>query len=132
MCCFEVEGETGSKRIPLYPEEVDKLIEIAEQRGVGLHVIEDLVFPDILNNKLLVVTYKIKFNNQEKCCPFYNNGIGCSIHEVKPFACQAYPLSLKNIDAFNFQISIDPLCKFVSSSYERLKIVNLEKLKLSN
>ena len=35
-CCHEVEGkELGYiKRIPLYPEEVDELINIAKERGI--------------------------------------------------------------------------------------------------
>ena len=48
---------------------------------------------------------------------------------MKPLACQAYPLALKRIDAFRFEISIDPLCNFVKNNYEELKNVDLEKLK---
>lgn len=130
-CCHEVEGkELGYiKRIPLYPEEVDRLINIAKEREITFSVIEDLVFPDIDNKKIYVVTYRILLDNENQCCPFYNNDKGCSIHNVKPLACQAYPLALKHIDAFNFQISIDPLCNFVVDEYEDLKKSDLEKLK---
>ena len=130
-CCHEVEGkELGYiKRIPLYPEEVDKLINIAKERDVNFKVIEDLVFPDIDNKTVYVVTYRILLDNENQCCPFYNNEKGCTIHNFKPLACQTYPLALKYIDAFNFQISIDPSCNFVVAEYNLLKEADLEKLK---
>ncbi|MFW9936551.1 MAG: YkgJ family cysteine cluster protein [Candidatus Thorarchaeota archaeon] len=127
-CCYEIEGEY-KKRIPLYPEEVDKLIIEAEEKSIPMRVIEDLVFPDILNKKILVITYKFDLNNDSKCCPFYFKDIGCVIHEIKPLACQAYPLALKQIDAFNFQISIDPLCNFVLKYYDTLKNADIHLLK---
>jgi len=127
-CCHEIEGEY-KKRIPLYPEEVDKLIIKAEERSIPMRVIEDLVFPDVLNKKILVITYKFDLDNDSKSCPFYYNDIGCAVHEIKPLACQTYPLALKQIDAFNFQISIDPLCNFVLKYYDHLKNADLDLLK---
>ena len=44
-------------------------------------------------------------------------------------ACSAYPLALRQIDAFNFQISIDPLCKWTISNYDSLKNINSEEVK---
>ena len=127
-CCHEVPGDYV-KRIPLYPEEVDELIKIAKKRGVTFHVVEDLVFPDVENKKIYVLTYRILLDNENQCCPFYHSEKGCTIQSIKPLACQAYPLALKHIDAFNFQISIDPLCKFVISEYNILENANLENLK---
>ncbi|MHA1294620.1 MAG: YkgJ family cysteine cluster protein [Promethearchaeota archaeon] len=128
ICCHEVPGDYV-KRIPLYPDEVDKLIEVAKKRGVLFRVIEDLVFPDIKNKKILVVTYRIRLDNETSGCPFYNKNKGCTVHEIKPYACQAYPLALKRIDAFNFQISIDPLCNYVIENYDALKNANMITLK---
>ena len=129
VCCFEIPG-AYQKRIPLYPEEVEKLIEIAKERGTKFQVIEDLVFPDILNKNILVITYKIKLDNENKCCPFYETDKGCTIQDIKPLACKAYPLSLKQEDAFHFQISIDPLCNYVLENYEILKDIDLNKIKI--
>ncbi|MHA1757125.1 MAG: YkgJ family cysteine cluster protein, partial [Promethearchaeota archaeon] len=120
-CCHEIPQCPGAKRIPLYPEEVNKLIKIAKERNIDFKVIEDLVFPDVLNKKILVITYKIILDNETKGCPFYDESFGCTIHEIKPLACQAYPLSLKTIDAFNLEITIDPLCNFVIANREELK-----------
>ena len=128
ICCYDLPKTEGIKRIPLYPEEVERMIRLAKKRAIKFQVIEDLVFPDVQNKKILVLTYKILFNNV-KCCPFYEENIGCSIQEVKPFACQAYPLSLKNLDAFKFELSIDPLCKFVLQNYQKLSELKLEELK---
>lgn len=122
VCCYEIPGEY-SKRIPLYPEEVNRLIQIADKRDIEFKVIEDLVFPDILNKKIIVLTYKIKFERENQSCPFYTKKEGCTIQKIKPLACKAYPLSLKQQDAYNFQIDIDPLCKFVNNdeNYDYLK-----------
>jgi Fe-S-cluster containining protein len=134
-CCheiFDVDGHEcpGAKRIPLYPEEVDKLVEVAKERGVNFKVLEDLVFPDLNNKKILVITYKIILDNETKGCPFYDKETGCTVHEIKPFACRAYPLSLKNIDAFNYELTIDPLCNFVIANREEIKEdVDMEKIK---
>jgi Fe-S-cluster containining protein len=128
-CCHEIPGEYV-KRIPIYPEEADKLIEVAKERDVEFKIIEDLIFPDTKNEKILVLTYRIRLDNKSKGCPFYNKKIGCTVHDIKPLACQAYPLALKQIDAFNFEISIDPLCNFVIESYGELETADLGKLKL--
>ncbi|MFW9820470.1 MAG: YkgJ family cysteine cluster protein [Candidatus Thorarchaeota archaeon] len=128
-CCHEVPGDYV-KRIPIYPDEADKLINIAKERNVEFKVIEDLVFPDVLNEKILILTYRIRLDNENKGCPFYNNQKGCTVHDYKPLACQSYPLALKQIDAFNFEISIDPLCNFVVENYNELRKLDLQKLKI--
>jgi Fe-S-cluster containining protein len=126
-CCHEIPGDYV-KRIPIYPEEADKLIEVAKERGVEFKIIEDLIFPDTKNEKILVLTYRIRLDNISQGCPFYNKNNGCSVHTIKPLACQAYPLALKQIDAFNFEISIDPLCNFVINNYGELETADLKKL----
>jgi Fe-S-cluster containining protein len=128
ICCHEVPGDYV-KRIPIYPDEADKLIEIAKERNVEFKIIEDLVFPDIKNKKILVLTYRIRLDNETQGCPFYNDKKGCTVHDSKPLACQAYPLALKRVDAFNFKISIDPLCNFIIENYNELTNLDLQKLK---
>ena len=88
ICCYEIEGPE-TKRIPLYPEEVNRLIEIAKEKNLNFNVIEDLVFPDILNRKIIVITYKIILNSNGHC-PFYEEKEGCIIQDAKPLACSAY------------------------------------------
>ncbi len=127
ICCHEVPGDYV-KRIPLYPDEAETLIEIAKERNVPFLVIEDLVFPDVLNKKILVVTYRIRLDNETEGCPFFSNETGCTVHEVKPLACQAYPLALKQVDAFNFKIDLDPLCNFVIVNYDSLKEATPEEI----
>ena len=126
-CCHEIIG--SKKRIPIYPKEANKLIEIAKKKDVAFKIIEDLVFPDILNKKILVVTYKIRLDNETQGCPFYDKKTGCTVQEIKPLACMAYPLALKQVDAFNFQISIDPLCNFVIRYYDFLKNTDFDEIK---
>ncbi len=130
-CCFKLNLSNADyiKRIPLYPEEANLLIEIAKKRGITFKVIEDLIFPDILNKKILIVTYKILFDKNTNGCPFYDNNHGCTVHDTKPLACKAYPLALKQVDAFNFQISIDPLCYYVNNHYDLLKNASFSTMK---
>jgi len=125
-CCHEIEYK---KRIPLYPEEANFLIEIAKKRGIALKIIEDLVFLDMLNKKILVVTYKILFEKKINGCPFYDDNYGCTVHDTKPLACKAYPLALKQVDAFNFQIRVDPLCHYVMKHYDLLKNASFSTMK---
>ncbi|MHA2392958.1 MAG: YkgJ family cysteine cluster protein [Promethearchaeota archaeon] len=128
-CCHEVPGEYV-KRIPLYPDEADVLIEIAKSRQVDFLIVEDLVFPDTKNERILVLTYRIRLDNKTQGCPFYSKTDGCTVQDVKPLACQAYPLALKQLDAFNFEISIDPLCNFVIDNYDKLESIDKETLKV--
>lgn len=128
MCCHEVPG-AYVKRIPIYPDEADRMINIAKGLGIEFKIIEDLVFPDLMNEKILILTYRIRLDNANQCCPFYDRTSGCTVQNIKPLACQAYPLALKQIDAFNFEISIDPLCNFVIQNYSELENLDLEKLK---
>jgi Fe-S-cluster containining protein len=130
-CCSEVPGSMEYptyKRIPLYPDEADRLIEIAKQRGVPFYIIEDLVFPDDQNKKILVVTWRIKLDNQKKQCPFHDEN-GCQVHDIKPIACRAYPLAIKQEDAFKSKISIDPLCNWVVENYDVLSNIDFKQLK---
>ncbi len=128
-CCHEIENKVPGfyKRIPLYPEEADRLEEIAKKSHVPLKMIEDLVFPDIKNKKILVVTWRIILE-PEGVCPFYLDKGGCSIHEKKPLACLAYPLALKRVDAFNTKIDIDPLCKFTLDNRGKLEKISFKEL----
>jgi len=123
-CCHEVpfvEDECSYKRIPLYPEEADRLETFAEQMGIELHLVEDLVFPDELNQQIIVVTWRIMLDNDDKVCPFHDPTQGCLIHDAKPRACQSYPLALQIEDAFNTKIEIDPLCEFTIQNRDRLE-----------
>lgn len=128
-CCHEIpeSEEKAYKRIPLYPEEADKLETLAKENNIDLHLIEDLVFPDIKNKKIIVLTWRILLDNDRGRCPFYSEGKGCLIHEHKPLACQAYPLAVKTEDAFNMRIDIDPLCDFTVIHYEKLKSIPFDQ-----
>ncbi len=130
-CCHEVpfvESECSYKRIPLYPEEANRLEKIAKERGIKLHLIEDLVFPDELNKQIILVTWRILLDNEEKVCPFHQKGQGCTIHEEKPLACKSFPLALQTIDAFNTRIDIDPLCEFTIQNRDVLEKANAKEI----
>jgi Fe-S-cluster containining protein len=123
-CCREDReygDQYGYKRIPLYPEEAVRLERLAEDNEIELHLIEDIVFPDTKNSRIQVLTYRILLDNDEKRCPFLKNGKDCIINERKPRACLAYPLSVKNEDAFTMRIEIDPLCEYTVRNLAKLQ-----------
>ena len=130
ICCSIPQNLNNDyiKRIPVYPEEVDRLIQIAERRRLPFKVKEDLVFPDVKNKKILILTYRFILRPQGMCV-FYDINDGCTIHVEKPYACQAYPLAIRRVDSFNLEITIDPLCKFITNNYEKLKDVGIESIK---
>ncbi len=130
-CCHEVpfvDSDAAYKRIPLYPEEADRLRELSD--GIEMRIVEDLVFPDVKNSKILVLTYRIMLDNGNKVCPFHDSNSGCRIQDKKPLACLAYPLAVKQEDAFNMKIEIDPLCKFTIENYDELTSLDAKNIKI--
>lgn len=102
--------------------------EIAKERSIPLKMIEDLVFPDIKNEKILVLTWRIILE-PNGVCPFYSSDNGCTINDQKPLACRAYPLAIKRVDAFSMRIDIDPLCTFTELNRTKLERIDYENLK---
>ncbi len=114
-CCQDL------PRIPIFPEEADRLVEIAQARDIPLHLVEDLVFPDAKNNRILVVTYRIMFDNPDKVCPFFEKrSVACKIHPDRPLSCRAYPLAIKTEDAFHSTIEIGSFCTFTQKYHDDL------------
>ncbi|GAB4305462.1 MAG: hypothetical protein Kow0069_01270 [Promethearchaeota archaeon] len=122
-CCQDL------PRIPIFPEETDRLIEIAKERGIALHVVEDLVFPDVKRQKILVVTYRIMFDNPAKTCPFYDHDLpGCAVHPDRPASCRAYPLAIKTEDAFTSKVEIGSFCTWTQKYREELERLQAKDL----
>ena len=130
-CCHEYEFATdlNIKRIPVFPEELEVLEDYARENDINIKFIEDVVFPDRVSRKILVITYKIILEGATKVCPFFDEKRGCLVNEIKPIACRAYPLAQKKIDAFNESIEIDPYCEFVSKFEEIIKNMSSNDLK---
>ncbi|MHA1784043.1 MAG: YkgJ family cysteine cluster protein, partial [Candidatus Helarchaeota archaeon] len=85
--------------------------------------------PDILNKKILVITYRIILEGKDKVCPFFSKENMCLVNDIKPLTCRAYPLAQKRIDAFNVQIDIDPLCKFIQKHKNTIKNFTSQDIK---
>ncbi|MHA1699646.1 MAG: YkgJ family cysteine cluster protein [Promethearchaeota archaeon] len=122
-CCHEYENLSSiqPKRIPVFPDELESLEEFAANNKIPVKFLEDLVFPDLINKKILVITFRIILDGENSSCPFFNPEVGCMVNHIKPIACKAYPLAQKRLDIYNFQLEIDPYCKFVENHYDRLK-----------
>ena len=131
-CCHEYnfEDKTGDlKRIPIFVDELSLLEEFALINKIKIKFLEDVIFPDIKNEKILVITYKIVLDGNDKSCPFYNEKLGCLVEDIKPSACKAYPIAQKTKDAFNHQLDIDPYCQFIESNKKKLGNITFNRVK---
>ena len=138
LCCHypsaPLPGEEPiEKKICVYPEEARILERIAQERGIKLRLLEDLVMPDVQNHRILVGRYQI-LPDSRNACPFYEEErdpanskrhvARCSIHAERPLACRAYPLAVRRLDSFNQKFFIDPDCPVIKAdlaSYKSLK-----------
>ncbi|HME51233.1 MAG TPA: YkgJ family cysteine cluster protein [Candidatus Lokiarchaeia archaeon] len=116
-CCHEYEfaDETSLKRIPVFVDELENLEHFATVQDIKIKFLEDVVFPDTKNEKIIVITYKIILEGEERCCPFFSADIGCQVNSFKPLACKAYPIAQKKVDAYHISIDLDPYCKYVEN-----------------
>ncbi len=130
-CCHEYEFADGTnfKRIPVFPEELDGLESFAKENGTQIKFLEDVVFPDTKNKKIIVVTYRIVLEGAERCCPFFQAPMGCMVNKIKPLACKAYPLAQKKIDAYTQEMYLDPYCRFIEGHEAQVRIAAKENIK---
>ncbi|MHA1369766.1 MAG: YkgJ family cysteine cluster protein [Promethearchaeota archaeon] len=122
-CCHEYDfaGDENLKRIPVFLDEIENLEKFAAKNNIKIQFIEDVVFPDEINKKILVITYKIILNGPNKSCPFYSVREGCRVNNIKPLACKAFPLAQKLIDAYHYRVDIDPYCSFIQKYKNNIK-----------
>lgn len=122
-CCHEYEfaDEMSIKRIPIFIDELDNLEKFASEYDIKIKFLEDVVFPDLKNEKIIVITYKIVLEGQERCCPFFSTDVGCQVNTFKPLACKAYPVAQKKDDAYHIIIDLDPYCKFIENHEKKIR-----------
>ncbi len=130
-CCHEYDfaDDASIKRIPVFPEELGNLEKYAMEHGIKVKFLEDVVFPDVKNEKILVITYKIILEGKEKCCPFFSTSGGCLVNTFKPLACKAYPIAQKKVDACHTSMDLDPYCKFIERNEDQVKKCSQQDLK---
>ncbi len=130
-CCHEYEFADGTnfKRIPVFPEELDELEAFAKENKISIKFLEDVVFPDTKNKRIIVVTYRIVLEGVNKCCPFFKAQDGCIVNKIKPLACKAYPLAQKKIDAYTQEMYLDPYCRFIEGHEEHVRKAASENIK---
>ncbi len=123
-CCHNVQSEGYERYIPIYLDEIQKLKELAKKNKVNLKMEPDLLYPDVLNKKLIVVTYVFKF---EDVCAFYRENIGCTIYENRPITCKEYPVAIWRED-INYSMKINTDCKFVEKNLAIISPKNYSEL----
>jgi len=99
----------------VFVDELENLEHFATVQDIKIKFLEDVVFPDTKNEKIIVITYKIILEGEERCCPFFSADIGCQVNSFKPLACKAYPIAQKKVDAYHISIDLDPYCKYVEN-----------------
>jgi Fe-S-cluster containining protein len=136
LCCAkpiieEVENKDIYKKIPIYPEEAELLEELAKENNVPLRMIEDIdaCIPDTKNKKIIVTRYTIIIDDEDNNrCPF-SIGENCSIYDNRPLVCRAYPISMRELDAFQREIFIDDDCTGIK---ELRKTVDFSKFNMDD
>jgi len=107
--------EDTSYFIPIYLNEVDGIIELAEQQNLSIQLEPDLIYFDELNNRLIIVTFAL---NLDQGCPFYSST--CAIYDQRPITCKAYPLTIFQQEGTT-GIMVKPECSFVQDNHPKLK-----------
>ncbi|MBD3229592.1 MAG: hypothetical protein GF329_15535 [Candidatus Lokiarchaeota archaeon] len=115
--CLKCGNCCKTKYLCLYPHELGKAFELADEVGINLEI-QPLRFRiDFKNEIILDLIYKVK----TKPCPFYINGT-CEIHENRFIACRKYPfanwtrspkLFVKLFKFPEFFHEIDEKCTFI-------------------
>ncbi|MHA1300732.1 MAG: YkgJ family cysteine cluster protein [Candidatus Helarchaeota archaeon] len=123
-CCHNIKSEGYERYIPIYSDEVEKLKNLAEKNKLSLKIEPDLLYPDILNKKLIIVTYIFKF---EKVCAFYSENLGCTIYKDRPITCRAYPVAVWRAD-INYTMKVNTDCKFVEKNIDLISPKNYTEL----
>lgn len=124
-CCHNTKSEGYERYIPIYLDEIPRLRNLAEKKNLKLHLEPDLLYPDALNKKLIVVTYIFKFKH---VCVFYKENFGCTIYKDRPITCTAYPVSIWR-EQFNYQMNIETECQFIEKNRDLISTKNYEELK---
>ncbi|MHA1144467.1 MAG: YkgJ family cysteine cluster protein [Candidatus Helarchaeota archaeon] len=126
-CCRHPNTKDASQRyIPIYLDEIEALQDIARERDVALDLKEDVMYPDYLNKRLIIISYALKFSD---CCPFYDKNMkGCTIYENRPLTCRAYPVSIWREDGFRTLMHLEMECKHVQANSENLHSKSFEFL----
>ena len=130
-CCheYQLENDEGVKSIHVFIDELEKLETFALKNQVDIKFLEGVIFPDTMNNKILVITYRVILDAPGECCPFFDEITGCRVNSIKPLVCRAYPIARKRSDAYHDTFYIDPYCQFVEMEEEYLKQVDEEGIK---
>lgn len=126
-CCHHPTSDYSEKRyIPIYLDEIVGLVTLAEERGVVLKLEEDVMFPDFLNKRLILISCALKFPD---VCPFYDDVKRCTIYEYRPLTCRAYPVSIWREDGFRTLMHIESECAYINSNKEELGTRTFKELK---
>ncbi|MHA1380351.1 MAG: YkgJ family cysteine cluster protein [Candidatus Helarchaeota archaeon] len=126
FCCYNILKDGYERYIPIYLDEIEKFRKIAKNRNINLKLEPDLLYPDILNKKLIIVTYVFKF---EHICAFYKENIGCTIYEERPITCKAYPVAVWRED-INYTMKVNTDCKFVEKNIDIISPKNYSELEM--
>ncbi len=123
-CCHNVKSEGYERYIPVYLDEISKLENLALKNKVKNNLEPDLLYPDILNKRLIVVTYVLKFKD---VCAFYNEKLGCTIYNDRPITCKSYPVSIWK-EHINYMMKVNTDCKFVEKNIGLISPKNYSEL----
>ncbi|MHA1233153.1 MAG: YkgJ family cysteine cluster protein [Candidatus Helarchaeota archaeon] len=112
-CCHAKYVENRIGYIPIFLDEIDRIIELAKKSNKKVIIKPDFVYADKLNKQLIIATYEMVVDQQ---CIFYQDG--CSIYDERPIICRAFPIMTFRIDSFRKLLHINNGCRFVMQNPE--------------
>ena len=107
-CCCPINEVNKTRYIPIYLDEIDRILLFAKKFNKKIILKPDLIYPDIKNKQLIISTFEMVIKEK---CEFFENG--CLIYENRPITCKAYPVMVWRENAHRTLLHIDPKCNFV-------------------
>lgn len=124
-CCNPSQANTDTDTsyfVPIYLNEVDEIIRLAEQHNLSIQLEPDLMYFDELNNRLIIVTFAL---NLDQGCPFFSSA--CTIYDQRPITCKAYPLAIFQQEGTT-GIMLKPECSFIQEHHQKLRELDYYEL----
>lgn len=126
-CCKHVDQDFSEHRyIPIFYDEISSLFQLAENLNVQIEIQPDLMYPDKLNQILLITSYVLQFKEN---CGFYRENEGCLIYKNRPLTCQSFPIAIWREDANRTMLKVETSCIFVKNNIDLTLNKDFKQLK---
>ncbi|MBD3227264.1 MAG: hypothetical protein GF329_03670, partial [Candidatus Lokiarchaeota archaeon] len=114
-CCCPKKEPNNIRYIPIYLDELDIILQKAQDYRTNMKIRPDLVYVDVLNDRLIIATYEMIIKDK---CEFYSDNIGCKIYDERPITCKAFPIMMWRPDGHRKYLFMNPKCTYIARNSE--------------